>query len=378
MNWGEAVNNDIGWGQGYTQSDWGNVYTTSWSGDTLLLSDEDETPINTVSPVITGISQVGQTLNCSTGTWSNTPTSYTYQWKRNNISITGATSSTYTLVSADANSSIKCTVTATNDDGSASADSDTVNVTWETDAQAFITAAAITDPTQQSAVNQLVLDLKSANIWTKMKAFYPLVGGTASTCKWNLVNPLDTDAAFRLTFNGGITFTNGLLSNGTNGYANTHIIPNTSLIQNDSALFYKSTTNIIGNYAEFGAFSTNAFALYQYQNDYTCAMYTNGGTGSATNNQGTSTGVRVGSRTASNSLKLYRDGSLLATTTGSAGNLSGCNRKLYLGALHDTGGIPNFFTPRNLTVAGVSSGLSDSEVSSLTTIINVFDSTLGR
>ena len=38
------------------------------------------------------------------------------------------------------------------------------------DAQAFITAASITDPTQQAAINTLVVDLKGYNIWSKMKA----------------------------------------------------------------------------------------------------------------------------------------------------------------------------------------------------------------
>jgi len=40
----------------------------------------------------------------------------------------------------------------------------------DADAQAFITAAAITDSTQQSAINTLVTDLKGYGIWTKMKA----------------------------------------------------------------------------------------------------------------------------------------------------------------------------------------------------------------
>lgn len=40
MNWGEAVNNSIDWGQCYLQSDFGSVYSGSWSGDTLLESNE--------------------------------------------------------------------------------------------------------------------------------------------------------------------------------------------------------------------------------------------------------------------------------------------------------------------------------------------------
>ena len=95
-------------------------------------------------------------------------------------------------------------------------------VGFDADAQAFITAAAITDVTQQNAINTLVVDLKGYNIWTKMKALYPFVGGTASTHKFNLKNPLDTDAAFRLTFSGGWTHSStGALPNGTNAYADT-------------------------------------------------------------------------------------------------------------------------------------------------------------
>ena len=97
---------------------------------------------------------------------------------------------------------------------------------FDADAQAFITAAGLTNPTQQRAVNTLVLSLKANNIWTKMRAIYPFVGGTASTHKWNLKNPLDTNAAFRLVFFGGMTHSaNGIQGNGTNSYANTFLNP---------------------------------------------------------------------------------------------------------------------------------------------------------
>jgi len=95
-------------------------------------------------------------------------------------------------------------------------------VSYDPDAQAFFTASGLTGATNLTAVNQLVLDLKAANIWTKMKAIYPFVGGTAALHKWNLKDPQDTNAAFRLTFNGGWTHSaTGALPNGTNGYANT-------------------------------------------------------------------------------------------------------------------------------------------------------------
>lgn len=83
-------------------------------------------PACTVAPAVTGTTTVGSTLSCSTGTWTNTPSSYAYQWKRDGVSISAATSSTYLLVSADNGTMISCTVTATNANGSGSAGSNSV------------------------------------------------------------------------------------------------------------------------------------------------------------------------------------------------------------------------------------------------------------
>ncbi len=80
-------------------------------------------PTNSVAPAITGTAREGQTLSTSNGTWANNPVSYTYQWKRAGVNISGATASTYVLVTADVGSVITVTVTATNTGGSASSTS---------------------------------------------------------------------------------------------------------------------------------------------------------------------------------------------------------------------------------------------------------------
>jgi len=96
----------------------------------------------------------------------------------------------------------------------------------DSDAQAFINAAVITDTTQANSVNTLVVGLKADGIWSKMKAIYPFVGGTATSHKWNLKDPRDLDAAFRLSFNGGWTHSaNGALGNGVNNSAQTFLNP---------------------------------------------------------------------------------------------------------------------------------------------------------
>jgi hypothetical protein len=87
-------------------------------------------PTNSAAPTISGTPQVGQTLTANNGTWnsSTTPT-FAYQWQRcdtagnNCAAIAGATKQTYTVQSADANSTLRVVVTATNSSGSGSATS---------------------------------------------------------------------------------------------------------------------------------------------------------------------------------------------------------------------------------------------------------------
>jgi hypothetical protein len=97
------------------------------------------------------------------------------------------------------------------------------------DAFRFIEVANITDQTQITAVNSLTVALKSANLWTRMRAVYPIVGTTAFSQKYNLVNP----TLYNLAFAGGWDHnrSTGMLPNGTNTVATPDI--NTSTMGND-------------------------------------------------------------------------------------------------------------------------------------------------
>ena len=137
-------------------------------------------------------------------------------------------------------------------------------VAYDPDAQAFFTASGLTGATNLTAINQLVLDLKGYGIWTKMKAIYPFVGGTAALHKWNLKNPLDTNAAFRLVFNGGWTHSaNGAQANGTNGYADTFLVPSAQYaVDNNHHLSVYSRLNQTQNDVELGSYdATRALQL---------------------------------------------------------------------------------------------------------------------
>jgi thermitase len=81
-------------------------------------------PVNTAPPVISGTAQTGQALKASTGSWTESPTSYAYRWQRcdstgsNCSSISGATTQTYAVSAPDVNSTLRVTVTASNSAGS--------------------------------------------------------------------------------------------------------------------------------------------------------------------------------------------------------------------------------------------------------------------
>jgi len=107
----------------------------------------------------------------------------------------------------------------------------TVPTVSDPNAQAFLDAAVITDITQANAINSLVIGLKADNLWNKMNAIYPFVGGTATTHKYNLKDPRDLNAAYRLVFNGGWVHSSiGVTPNGINGYADTYFDGNVGAI----------------------------------------------------------------------------------------------------------------------------------------------------
>lgn len=63
------------------------------------------------TPTVSGTKAVGYTLTANAGTWSPTPTSFTYQWYRGTTAISGATLRTYKLTSYDKGKVVKVKVT---------------------------------------------------------------------------------------------------------------------------------------------------------------------------------------------------------------------------------------------------------------------------
>jgi Papain family cysteine protease len=111
-----------GWGDG-------GYATLSWAFVNTYVNEADAVGplvysglLNTTRPSVSGSAYVGETLSAGTGSWNPAATSYGYQWERSTdggtswSSITGATSASYELTSADVGSKVRVSVLA--DDGS--------------------------------------------------------------------------------------------------------------------------------------------------------------------------------------------------------------------------------------------------------------------
>lgn len=246
----------------------------------------------------------------------------------------------------------------------------------DNDVCAFITAASITDNTQKNAINQLVTDLKSANIWTKMKAIYPFVGGTASSHKFNLKDPRDLDAAYRLVFNGGWTHSStGALPNGTTAYADTKLVPSV-MAQNSVHTSVYLRTDIDGLY--FDIYAENSSSGLGFLAKYSTRkwVYTNTLSSDNAIDFTASTGLYIGNRTSSTSNILFRNTSKLVNGT-RASLTPNSTAPVYLGA-GNYSGTPNIFSIRQQAFASIGDGLTDAEVTAFYNAVQTYQTTLNR
>jgi hypothetical protein len=254
------------------------------------------------------------------------------------------------------------------------------SVSYDSDAVAFFTATGITDTTQKSAVNTLVLDLKSYGIWTKTKAIYPFVGGTATTHKYNLKDPRDLDAAFRLTFFGGWTHSATGAQPISNGYADTFL--NTATVinnVNDGHLTYYSRTNNSGiNQIEMGnRDGTSSFDIViKFGSGNLSGACINMSDTNVFTNTTDSTGFyHANQNNTANVRKMFKNGSVLATQTVAQNSQPSLN--VFVGA-RNISGTPSFYSGRETAFASIGNGLTDTESANFYTAVQLFQTTLLR
>ena len=244
----------------------------------------------------------------------------------------------------------------------------------DADANAFLTATGITNPTIVSAICTLVTSMKANGTWAKMSAIYPMVGGTATTHKFNLKNPADTNAAFRLSFVGGWTHSaNGAQPNGTNAYAETFCL-HTQL--NSANMSFYSRTNSTGLFNDIGNatyITPNSIILARYIDRF--YGHLNQDTDNFTTNTN-SLGFYLVSRTASNVIKLFKNSSLVLSSNQVSTSIP--TYTIIISAWKQLLNGISRYSNRQCAFATIGTGLSDAEALNLYNTIQTFQTTLGR
>jgi len=253
---------------------------------------------------------------------------------------------------------------------------------WDVDTQNYLTATGL-NVSYAPALDGLVVGLKSKGLWTKMNAIYAFVGGTAALHKWNLKDPRDLDAAFRLTYVGGIHTTNlGYQPNPTGsyetgGYANTYLIPSTALTLNSTHLsLYSLGARAWAPRCDMGAYNwdgtQNRFHVIAY---YTAGEFYYSMASRATPNTpaGSSLGLFVATRTSATDMAAYRNGALAASIVDASTELPYVS--INIGNIN---GYTREYSDLPFGFASIGSGLTAQNVADLYSVIQAYQTALGR
>lgn len=239
----------------------------------------------------------------------------------------------------------------------------------DSDAMAFLRAAQIIDPRITYAVNRLVIDLKRLGVWDKIHCLYPFVGASAAPHRLNLKAPASNLLTY---FSTPIHNTGGFTPIG--GSASTNFLASSLDPVSYAIGYYSRTPHNIGAGAFMGA-ATGVGGLPGISIAYTSTNLQGVGTNqtvSRVSGINDSVGFQIMSRSAADSLRLYRNGNVIAT-----------NNTIPSGALPAnaiTVGTQSGLLPIRSSsgLAFISRGLTDSEVWGLTQAVQIFQNAMQR
>jgi hypothetical protein len=257
--------------------------------------------------------------------------------------------------------------------------------TFDADAAAYLAAVisaggtGIT-PTISAATNTLFTSLKSNNLYNDIDVLYLMLGGVSGSTS---LNAKRVNSAFDITWNnvGNLTFNYSGVTGGGSGYGNTNYNPNIEASPTDMSWgIYHTAGNMESEIYSFGAATTAGGVLvnnhyYQVPN---MKLYGYNNTALVEITGTTAEGSWIGTFNSSNIKTLYKNGG--SGVSGAAlSTVALANTEYYLFNLNINGGPypPNFFNGR-IQSFFTTNNLTAGQVSTMDSIINTFQTTLGR
>jgi hypothetical protein len=251
------------------------------------------------------------------------------------------------------------------------------SVSYDADAQAFFdrvaAAGGTLSATEKTATNQLVLDMKSAGIWTSMKAVYPMVGASAAACAQNLVS-----SSFTGSFTSGWTYAStGVTPNGVSAYMDTSFNATTNgMSSSNGHLSVYNRTNVTGvNKSLIGTIGLTTEIAINFDNNDIYAMF--GANPYPQFIQSDKRGLYSVSRDTATTVKNYFNGTVKVNGTIVAfPDLP--NAKILLGVQGSPLGNRGNFSSNEQAFASIGDTLNSTQSVNLYTAVQAFQTTLLR
>jgi len=239
----------------------------------------------------------------------------------------------------------------------------------DADVDNFMTTAAIVNDTIKYALNELVVSLKNNGLWTKIKALYPFVGGTSTTHSYNLKYP----TLYQITWSGTVTHNyNGITGNGTNGYGSTGI-SSANLLTSDNIGVTWVVRNTASSAIEFG--SNSGGGNFHGSSNFSSSSRFFGHSTSENPSGASGAGIYTGYR-ASTAQSLFKNGTLLQTTTG-ASPTTASSGSIFIGAWNNAGS-PTLYSNANQAFWVLHESLTTAQKDTMYTITERFQRRVGR
>ena len=239
-------------------------------------------------------------------------------------------------------------------------------------------------PAMMHYAHYLISNMKNIGTWQLSNAVYGFVGGTSASHKFNWKDLRDVDAAFRLTYTGGVTHSaNGIQFDGSTGYSNSFLIPSTTLSSASTNLYtYVKASSITT--ANTTPYVMGVVAVPSVGNNFGITNRHNGTSNTkifvSTNasiidaaNQSGAVAVPFLKSYSGNYLSgvmgLWSNGVKLTTTNIDAGQSALPSSSVYIGANNSPVGVQNFDN-KLLSCVMIGAGLTDAQIIQRDQIIN--------
>ena len=251
---------------------------------------------------------------------------------------------------------------------------------FDSDAAAYLNAVVASGGTLSysisAATNTLFTELKSNGLFSGMTLMYPLLGGTSGSTSINAATP----GTYNITWFGGMSFdSSGATGNGSTGYGNTNWTPTNTLYSSGTFSVY-TQTNAAGFTCPIGAGPSNNARWMLFGDNGSYYHMDWGGDASNTgriNNVGQPAGIKRGlyvvSSTGNTQNRSIVNGGNAQTNAGSITKANTPNTNMYLFRRQD-----GLYFSGGIGFASVGELLTSTQMTTLSTIINTWATSIGR